>query len=424
MRKNLAIKVDNISKFYKIYNRARDRVKEAFNPFKKKYYNEHYVLENLNLEIEKGDVLGIFGLNGAGKSTLLKIIAGVVTPSKGRVTVSGSINAMLEVTGSLNPELTGTQNINFNLDLNRIKGEDRASITKDIVDFAEIGSYIEQPVKSYSSGMKARLGFGITTSIEPDILIVDEVLAVGDAVFQQKCFLRIRKLLEKNKTVVFVSHSVELMVEFCNRAIFLYDRNIVFDGPAVDVANYYRRVLLSEDKHKEILSIQNKLNMGLEAQKNISTKRVIGDIPDNFVGYKDANIVIHNVMICDTHDNEKSYLSSFQEYFFKFAIDFKQDFNNVEISCIMMDVTGKKLPWVSHGDCNVIPSVRAGDKYIIKNSFKCNVYNGFYTLNIVIKSIDLENNHIVLVDASDKYKYKFEVANIVKPESSLSFQKI
>lgn len=197
MRKNLAIKVDNVSKFYKIYNRARDRVKEAFNPLKKKYYNEHYVLENLNLEIEKGDVLGIFGLNGAGKSTLLKIIAGVVTPSKGRVTVSGSINAMLEVTGSLNPELTGTQNINFNLDLNRIKGEDRASITKDIVDFAEIGSYIEQPVKSYSSGMKARLGFGIATSIEPDILIVDEVLAVGDAVFQQKCFLRIRKLLEK-----------------------------------------------------------------------------------------------------------------------------------------------------------------------------------------------------------------------------------
>ena len=161
MRKNLAIKVDNVSKFYKIYNRARDRVKEAFNPFKKKYYNEHYVLENLNLEIEKGDVLGIFGLNGAGKSTLLKIIAGVVTPSKGRVTVSGSINAMLEVTGSLNPELTGTQNINFNFDLNRIKGEDRANITKDIVDFAEIGSYIEQPVKSYSSGMKARLGFGI-----------------------------------------------------------------------------------------------------------------------------------------------------------------------------------------------------------------------------------------------------------------------
>ena len=120
MGKNLAIKVDNVSKFYKIYNRARDRVKEAFNPFKKKYYNEHYVLENLNLEIEKGGVLGIFGLNGAGKSTILKIIAGVVTPSKGKVTVSG-INAMLEVIGSLNPELTGTQNINFNLDLNRIK---------------------------------------------------------------------------------------------------------------------------------------------------------------------------------------------------------------------------------------------------------------------------------------------------------------
>ncbi|MDX9797770.1 MAG: ABC transporter ATP-binding protein, partial [Bacteroidales bacterium] len=228
MHKNTAVSLQNISKVYKLYDKPIDRLKESLHPLKKKYHKDFYALKNINLEIKKGEVLGIVGVNGAGKSTLLKIISGVLTPSSGRVNIHGRINAILELGSSLKPEMTGRENIKLNLQINGIE-TDREKITDEIIEFADIGEHIDQPIKSYSSGMKARLGFGIATSTDPDVLIVDEVLAVGDVLFQRKCYSRIEKLFKDGKTVIFVSHSAQSVVEFCSRAILLYDREIILD---------------------------------------------------------------------------------------------------------------------------------------------------------------------------------------------------
>ncbi|MDY0117269.1 MAG: ABC transporter ATP-binding protein [Sulfurimonadaceae bacterium] len=266
MNKNIAISLQNISKVYKLYDKPVDRLKESLNPFKKKYHKEFYALRNINLEVKKGEVLGIVGVNGAGKSTLLKIISGVLTPTSGRVNIHGRINAILELGSSLKPELTGRENIKLNLQINSIE-KDREKITQEIVEFADIGEHIDQPVKSYSSGMKARLGFGIATSTDPDILIVDEVLAVGDVLFKRKCYSRIENLFKDGKTVIFVSHSAQSVVEFCSRAVLLYDREIIMDDTPKKVTDYYQKLVFSKDKQKVIDDMNEKAEVKEEEQK-------------------------------------------------------------------------------------------------------------------------------------------------------------
>ena len=252
MQKNIAVKLQNISKVYKLYNNPIDRLKEALHPLKKKYHKDFYVLKNINLEIKKGEVLGIVGVNGAGKSTLLKIITGVLTPTAGRVNVNGKVNAILELGSGLKPEMTGKENIKLNLQINRVNS-DQERIIEEIIKFADIGEYINQPVKTYSSGMKARLGFGLATAIDPDILIVDEVLAVGDIIFRRKCYARIEKLFKNGKTVIFVSHSTQSIIEFCTRAVLLYDREIILDDTPKIITNVYQKLVLS-DKPKSVLA--------------------------------------------------------------------------------------------------------------------------------------------------------------------------
>ena len=237
MHKDIAVKLINISKVYKLYDKPVDRLKESLLPLKKKYHKEFYALKNINLEIKKGEVLGIVGVNGAGKSTLLKIIAGVLTPTSGRITVNGKLNAILELSSGLKPERTGRENIKLNLQINGIE-KDVEKITQEIIEFADIGEHIDQSVKTYSSGMKARLGFGLATSTDPDILIVDEVLAVGDILFRRKCYGRIEKLFKDGKTVIFVSHSAQSVIEFCSRAILLYDREIILEGTPKKVTDF------------------------------------------------------------------------------------------------------------------------------------------------------------------------------------------
>lgn len=404
MNKDIAIKVDNVTKNYKIYDRARDRVKEAFSPFRKKYYKEFCVIDNVSLEIKKGEVLGLFGLNGAGKSTLLKMIAGVVTPSKGRVHVNGHINAMLELTGSLNPELTGKQNIKFNLDINNIEQSLRDKITQDIIAFAEIGEYIDQPVKNYSSGMTARLGFGIATATKPETLIVDEVLAVGDAIFQNKCFVKIRELLKGGTTVVFVSHNVPLMVEFCSRTIFLHERQILLDGEPRFVAHYYQKALFSEDKSKVIKEIQ--ILNGTRAPAVNTTTSVTND-------NSCKDIEVSNMKIYDLENNETCFLETGKEYIASLDICFKNSYKEVKLNFTSQDITGKTLPLFNpYSDDNIIKNINSNDIYSIKNSFKCDVFNGQYIIEIDIIDISDERYKNQLNDS--KLEIRFEAGTISK----------
>ena len=253
--KQVVVTVKNISKVYKLYHKPFDRVKEAFSFRKKNYHKKFHALNNVTLELKRGEALGIIGRNGNGKSTLLKIIAKVLTPTHGKVHTTGRLSAILELTSNLKAEMTGRQNIVYNLKIQGFTSKKSITLkTKEIEEFADIGEFIDQPLKVYSSGMKSRLGFGIATSVEPDILILDEVLAVGDFNFQQKCLAKINSMRE-NISMIFVSHSMNSVRLFCDRVVVLEKGNISFNGKPDDAIAYY---LEQEEKKKTKLKDKSK----------------------------------------------------------------------------------------------------------------------------------------------------------------------
>lgn len=249
------IRVSKISKIYKLYDNPIDRLKESLSFFNTKYHKEFPALNNISFELSKGESLGIIGKNGHGKSTLLKIIGGILSPSSGKISSFGRISAIFELTSNLKPELTGLENIKLNLKISGFEDYEIEVKSREIVDFAELGDFVQRPVKIYSSGMKARLGFGIAISSEPDILILDEVLAVGDFDFQQKCLGKINEI-RKKISIIFVSHSMNSVRNFCDRAIVLENGKLAFDGKPNDAVNYY---LEKEEKRKKLLEKNSKM---------------------------------------------------------------------------------------------------------------------------------------------------------------------
>lgn len=243
-----AITIDNLSKTYKLYRSRYDRMKEFFHPLRKKYHTRHHVLKNISFQVNRGEVVGVIGKNGSGKSTLLKILNSVVSPTSGGFTCHGRVTALLELGGGFHPELTGVQNIYY---LGAIQGFAKREMEdklKTILEFADIGDYAWQPVNTYSSGMYVRLAFSMAINIDPDILITDEALAVGDLRFQQKCFRRIREFKDTGKTFLICTHSMNVIKDFCTRAIWLHEGKIREDGDPSWVADVYSNFMLTQQK--------------------------------------------------------------------------------------------------------------------------------------------------------------------------------
>jgi ABC-type polysaccharide/polyol phosphate transport system ATPase subunit len=233
MTEENAIKAENLSKIYKLYNSPVDRLKESLHPFRRQYHHDFYALNDVSFEIKKGESVGIIGKNGSGKSTLLKILTGVLSPSSGTVHVNGKISALLELGAGFNPDLTGIENIYFNGMLMGYTREEMVERLDDILSFADIGKFAYQPVRTYSSGMFVRLAFAVAVNVDPEILIVDEALAVGDTFFQRKCFIKMENILSKlDTTLLLVSHDENATIKLCNTAMLLSDGNLVaFDKP-------------------------------------------------------------------------------------------------------------------------------------------------------------------------------------------------
>lgn len=242
-----AIQVNGISKIYKLYEKPTDRVKESFGMTNKKYHTEHYALEDVSFDVQKGEILGIIGTNGSGKSTLLKIITGVLNSSKGEIKVNGSISALLELGTGFNPEYTGMENIYLYGTLMGYTHEQTSKKVKDIIEFADIGDFINQPVKTYSSGMFARLAFAVSINVDPDILIVDEALSVGDIFFQAKCYKKFEEFRRNNKTIIFVTHDLGSVLKYCSRAVLLNKGKLLKDGTPKEVIDLYKRVLVGQE---------------------------------------------------------------------------------------------------------------------------------------------------------------------------------
>ena len=241
-----AIHVNNVTKLYKLYDKPTDRLKETFGLSKNVLYKEHYALHNLDFEIKKGECVGIIGTNGAGKSTILKIITGVLNPTEGSVDIDGRISALLELGAGFNMEYTGIENIYLNGLMIGFSREEIDAKLEDIISFADIGEFINQPVKTYSSGMFVRLAFAVAINIDPEILIVDEALSVGDAFFQSKCFKKFEEFKEHNKTILFVSHDLGSISKYCDRAILLNKGRKVAEGRPSDIIDIYKKILVGQ----------------------------------------------------------------------------------------------------------------------------------------------------------------------------------
>ena len=239
--------IDNISKIYNMYNSPTDRLREVLSFRPSCYHTEFYALKNISFDVAKGEIVGVMGRNGAGKSTLLKIITGVLQPTYGTVTVTGRISSLLELGAGFNPEYSGIDNVYF---YGTIMGLTHAEITEkldDILEFAEIGDYVYQPVKTYSSGMFARLAFSCAINVEPDVLIVDEILSVGDIRFQAKCFKKFKEFKEKGVTILYVGHDISTMRSFCDRCVWLNQGEIVDIGDPTYISAKYVEFMYLED---------------------------------------------------------------------------------------------------------------------------------------------------------------------------------
>ena len=243
---NAAITIDHVSKMYKLYRKPSDRLKDSLGLTRKKCYQEHYALSDVSFDIKKGETIGIIGTNGAGKSTLLKIITGVLSPTSGEVRTQGRISALLELGAGFNGEYTGMENIYLNGTMMGFTDQEIDARVEDILAFADIGDFIHQPVKTYSSGMFVRLAFAVAINIDPEILIVDEALSVGDVFFQAKCYRKFEDFKKAGKTILFVSHDLGSISRYCDRVVLLDHGRMLAEGGPKEMVNLYKRLIVHQ----------------------------------------------------------------------------------------------------------------------------------------------------------------------------------
>jgi teichoic acid transport system ATP-binding protein len=334
-QENLAVRVKGLYKAYKLYASPRDRLKEAFHPFGKKLHRTFNALENVYLDIPKGSTTGIIGRNGSGKSTLLQSICGIVTPTSGQVDVDGKIAALLELGAGFNPEFTGRDNLYIN---GAILGLDTSDIDdryQDILDFADIGEYIDQPVRSYSSGMYVRLAFAIAIHVDPEILIVDEALAVGDIHFQAKCFDRFHQFREQGVTVIFVTHDLNMVTRYCDHAYLLDKARVVAKGNPREVVAAYRK--LEVDYGTE--SGDGDSGSDSKEQNNVD----IFETNPYEVRYGNNKATILDGGIFELSGTPVQTLDSGERYTVRMRIRFEQDIEDPVFAFTIKDIKGTEI---------------------------------------------------------------------------------
>jgi lipopolysaccharide transport system ATP-binding protein len=432
---DITVKLENISKFYKLYNSPKDRLKEALHPFKKKYHSRFYALKDINLEIKKGEILGIVGRNGSGKSTLLKLITGIIQPSFGGVAVSGAVSALLELSSGLNPEFTGIQNIYFSGTMMGFSRKEMEEKTEDIVSFADIGDFIHQPLKTYSSGMKARLGFALAINMEPEILILDEVLAVGDELFKRKCYAKMEEFFKSGCSVLYVSHSLNTVNELCSRAILLDYGELILEGPPKFVTTYYQKLLYvntkdidafrneiiqlnkDEEKKKRFAVDLEKKEVKTEAEKKPQIdKETQGEElkafyspnlkPKSTVITKNEDVDIYDIYIRTLDGKKVNMLVMNEEYVYRFKIKFNIDAVDVATGSPFKTQKGF-IVTNAHLKNNYIEKVTKGSEYLIEWRFKCILLPGIYYTNASVGA-NVENDLKLLVRIVDAYVFKVQ----------------
>ncbi len=335
------IKITNLVKEYKMFSRKKDRLLETIVPG----YERHQTfraMDNLNLEIRKGEVLGILGKNGAGKSTLLKMITGVVFPTSGKIEINGKISSLLELGTAFNPDLTGIENIYQH---GEVMGLTRAQIEEkkeDIINFADIGDHIHQPVKTYSSGMFARLAFACAINVEPDILIVDEVLSVGDMAFQLKCFKKFEQFKQKGKTILFVTHSISDVMRNCTRTIIIESGKKIFDGSVKEGVDKYKKLIVGLDIDNEIKSEEIEEETVTEIGNEVTWKDNFELNPEELIyGTKAVDIIDYGIF--NKEGKYETLIKNSEEVTIKMKVKFNKNIENPIFAITIKDIKGMEF---------------------------------------------------------------------------------
>lgn len=375
------IEIKNLVKEYKMFNRKADRLLEAILPF----YSKHQVFKatnNLDLEIKKGEVVGILGKNGAGKSTLLKMITGVVTPTSGTLNVNGKISSLLELGAAFNSELTGLENIYQHGQVMGLTREQIEATKQDIIDFADIGDHLYQPVKTYSSGMFARLAFACAINVDPDILIVDEVLSVGDMAFQLKCFKKFEQFKEKGKTILYVTHNVTDVIRNCTRAIIIDAGKKIYDGEVKAGVEKYKKIIVKIEDSEPEIEETTKSNNKVECVDEKSTWKEHLDVNPNIIEYGNGKA---DVMDFGTFDEDGNLITSIEndkEVVLKSKIKFNENVKEPIFTMTIKDFKGLDIVGTNTVHQKIVTGeFEKGDIAIVEFKQKLNLAPNKYTLS-------------------------------------------
>lgn len=388
-----AIEVRGVSKRYQIYDRPHDRLKQALMRWRRTYYREFWALKNVSFEVRRGEALGVLGRNGAGKSTLLQIIAGTMAPTSGEVTVRGRIAAMLQLGSGFNPEFTGRENVYLSGSILGISRREMDARFDSIASFADIGAFMDQPIKTYSSGMGARLAFAVSFSVEPDILIVDEILAVGDIGFQQKCVARLRQLRDRGLTMLFVSHSPDAVRSICQKAIVLAEGQALHYGPAEQSVNRYLSFVREQTNREALSGDQASLGKPIP---------LAGAVPGK-LRYGSGHAQIERVAVLDARREPCRAFALGDTITIQATVRAHTDVDHLNLSFLIRDMTGIDLMGTTCFDERVaLPALRKGQALTIRFEFENRLRAGNFGVCLAVNRVSRpDRSDVVLFDQVD-----------------------
>lgn len=375
-----AIEVNDLTKIYKLYDKSSDRLLEALKLTRKSRHTEHYALRNVNMTIKKGETVGIIGTNGSGKSTILKIITGVLNPTSGQVNVNGRISALLELGAGFNMEYTGLENIYLNGTMMGFSEAEINAKLQDILDFADIGEFVHQPVKTYSSGMFVRLAFAVAINIEPEILIVDEALSVGDVFFQAKCYHKFDEFKEMGKTILFVSHDLSSIAKYCDRVILLNHGKKLGEGSPKKMIDIYKQVLVGQyqpdfSDDENLLEDEDIKNAAVKASQD-------GSDESESLEYGSKKAVIKDYFVIDEYGKESNAIIKGTEFTIHMKVEFMEDVDAPIFAFSFKNVKGTEITGTNTMfEKAFLDSCKKGDKKEITFKQKMDLQGGEYLIS-------------------------------------------
>ncbi|MCI9589157.1 MAG: ABC transporter ATP-binding protein [Lachnospiraceae bacterium] len=415
LESKLAIKVENITKIYKLYDKPIDRLKESLSPGKKEYHKDFYALNELSFHVEKGQTVGIIGTNGSGKSTILKIITGVLTPTTGQVEVNGKISALLELGAGFNMDYTGIENIYMNGTMMGYSKKEMDEKLQDILEFAEIGDFVYQPVKTYSSGMFVRLAFALAINVEPEILIVDEALSVGDVFFQSKCYRRMEEIRQRGTTILMVTHDMGSIIKYCDKVVLLNKGNFVAEGSAGHMVDLYKKILAGQMESLDAeLAAEKDGSAGNSSRTDLEMTDFSADaslmktkltINANRTEYGDGRAEIYDLGLFDGRGNLTNLLIKGEMFTIRECIRFHADIEAPIFTYTIKDKKGTDLTGTNtmFEGADIRP-VKSGDEYQVEFTQKMTLQGGEYLLSMSCTGFE-HGEHVV-------YHRLYDVANL------------